>query len=211
MHERYSMEVNDEIVEFHGELTIEETFDFLSFFEKKGYKSVVRGSENSTLRMMKIDQVEVIEKQYIIDLKDEINHYKKQFKSEKDSHEQTISKLSSVELLLKDLMSEEYKKYKELYDENQKIIRSKMLMQLKDNPVVQKIMNDFNARCDPEGAKVPYPFDWTYPKMEPIPNCCSTPEKQEQYEKLVQLKNDFPHIPIPSPSDYYINPDSTKD
>lgn len=211
MRERYSIEVTDEIVEIYGDLTIEETFDFLSFFERKGYKSVVLGSENSTLRMMKRDQKEEIIDQRVTDLKDEVTDYKKWLEKEQTKHEETKSKLQDVERLLKDLMSEEYKKYKALYDENQKIIRSQMLMQLEDNPEVQEMIEKFKLGADPEGTKIPFPFDWTYPKMEPIPNCCSTPEKQEQYEKLVQLKNDFPHIPIPSPSDYYINPDPTKE
>lgn len=106
MRERYSIEVTDEIVEIYGDLTIEETFDFLSFFERKGYKSVVLGSENSTLRMMKRDQEEVIEKQYILDLKDEIEDYKRSFKIEEERHDETKEKLKSVERLLKDLMSE---------------------------------------------------------------------------------------------------------
>jgi hypothetical protein len=211
MHERYSIEVSDEVVEIFGDLNIEEAFDFLSFFERKGYKSVVLGSENSTLRMMKRDQKEEIIDQRVTDLKDEAEDYKRSYKIEQERHEETKSKLKDVERLLKDLMSEEYKKYKALYDENQKIIRSQMLTLLQDNPEVQEIIEKFKLGADPEGTKVPYPFDWTYPKMEPIPNCCSTPEKQEQYEKLVQLKNDFPHIPIPSPSDYYINPDPTKE
>jgi myo-inositol-1-phosphate synthase len=211
MRERYSIEVTDEIVEIYGDLTIEEAFDFLSFFERKGYKSLVLGSENSTLRMMKRDQKEEIVDQRVTELKDEVSSYKRWLEKEQEKHEETKSKLKDVERLLKDLMSEEYKKYKALYDENQKIIRSQMLTLLEDNPEVQEIIEKFKLGADPEGTKVPFPFDWTYPKMEPIPNCCSTPEKQEAYENLVQLKNDFPHIPIPSPSDFYINPDPTKE
>lgn len=211
MRERYSIEVNDESVEIYGELTIEETFDFLSFFERKGYKSLILGTENSTLHMLKRDQKEEIVEERIKDLKDEVSYYKRWLEKEQESHEKSKSKLKDTEKLLKDLMSEEYIKYKQLYDENQKIIISQMMMQLRDNPVVQKMMEEFDMGCDSKGTPVEYPFDWTYPKMEPIPNCCSTPEKQEAYKKLVQLKNDFPHIPIPSPSDYYINPDPTKE
>lgn len=206
MHERYSIEVNDESVEIYGELTIEEAFDFLSFFDRKGYKSLILGTENSTLHMLKRDRGEVIEKQHIIDLKDEIDTYKYLFKKEQESHEKTKDKLNSIELLLKQLMSEEYDKYKKLHEENLKLLRDQCISEMEQNPEVQEMIDKFKMGCDPKGTSVEYPFDHTYPKMEPIPNCCSTPEKQEQYEKLVQLKNDFPHIPIPSPSDYYINP-----
>ena len=184
MRERYSIQVTDEVVEIYGDLTIEEAFDFLSFFERKGYKSVILGSENSTLRMMKRDQEEEIEKEYIINLKDEIEDYKRSYKIEQERHDETKDKLIQVEKLLKDLMSEEYAKYKALYCENQKLIRDQMVSQLQENPEVKQILDNFG---------------------------CEPPEKQEQYEKLVQLKNDFPHIPIPSPSDYYINPHSTKE
>lgn len=42
-----------------------------------------------------------------------------------------------------------------------------MLVQLKDNPLVEKIMENFEMGCDPEGTKIPYPFSW--PKQENIP------------------------------------------
>lgn len=211
MRERYSIEVTDEVVEIYGDLTIEEAFDFLSFFERKGYKSLVLGSENSTLRMMRRDQKEEIIDQRVTDLKDEVLDYKRWLEKEQDRHEETKKKLNSVELLLKTLMSEEHEKYKKLHAENMKLLRDQCISELQKNPEVQEMMDKFKMGADPEGTEMAYPFDWTYPKMTPIPDCCSTPERQEQYEQLVQLKNDFPHIPIPSPSDYYINPDPTKE
>jgi hypothetical protein len=39
-------------------------------------------------------------------------------------------------------MSEEHEKYKSLYEENQKIIRSQMFIKLSQNPEVQKIIED---------------------------------------------------------------------
>lgn len=210
MRERYSIEVTDEVVEIYGDLTIEEAFDFLSFFERKGYKSLVLGSENSTLRLMKRDQKEEIIDQRITDLKDEVISYKRWLEREQDSHAKTNEKLKDTERLMKTMMSEEYLKYKKLHDDTNVLLRAQCIASMQDNPEVKEIMESFG--CDPEGTNIKGKFklfDW--PKMEPIPNCCSTPEKQEQYEKLVQLKNDFPHIPVPSPSDYYINPDPTKE
>jgi hypothetical protein len=52
MNERYSIEVSDDCVLIYGDLSIRETFDFLSFFDQQGFKSVVSGHENSTLCMM---------------------------------------------------------------------------------------------------------------------------------------------------------------
>lgn len=48
MHERYSIEAKDESIMIYGDLSIEEAFDFLSFFERKGFKRLTLGSENST-------------------------------------------------------------------------------------------------------------------------------------------------------------------
>lgn len=200
MRERYSIEVTDEVVEIYGNLTIEEAFEFLIFFDRKDYKSVILGSENSTIRMMKRDQKEENEKQYITDLKNEINSYQNQLKTEQAAHENSKDQIIMTQKLIKDLMTEEQDKRSKILKENEELKKSQRLYNLNKN-----------MGCDPEGTKLETPFDWTYPKMEPIPNCCSTPERQDQYEQLVQLKNDFPHIPIPSPSDYYINPDPTKE
>ncbi len=200
MRERYSIEVTDESVEIYGELTIEETFDFLSFFERKGYKSVILGTENSTLHMLKRDQAEEIVNDRIKELKDDVEDYKRSYKIEQERHEETKDKLKSIEQLIKDLTVESNNKRERILKENENLKKCQRLYNLNQN-----------IGCAPEGTKFEPPFDWTYPKMEPIPNCCSTPERQEQYEQLVQLKNDFPHIPIPSPSDFYINPDPTKE
>ena len=173
MIERYSIEVTDEIVEIYGDLTIEEAFDFLSFFERKGYKSVVLGSENSTLRMVKRDQAVEIVDQRISDLKEQLDDYKEYYKKEQLSHEITKNRVIEVEVLMKQLMSEEYKKYKALYEENQKIIRAQMLSQLEDNPEVQEIMSRAISR--------------------PM----TQEEKDGAFNQLLNLKKDYPDI-LPS-------------
>lgn len=65
MIERYSIEVNDCLVEIRGTLTIEEAFDFLNFFDKKGYTNVVEGDQNSTIRMLKMNKEENTEKEKV--------------------------------------------------------------------------------------------------------------------------------------------------
>ena len=145
MRERYSIEVNDEVVEIYGDLTIEEAFDFLSFFERKGYKSVVLGSENSTLRMMRKSQDEVRENQRRLDIQDELEDTKSLLKKEKESNSALRKRNDEIELLMKQLMSEEYKKYKSLYDENQKLIRANCISQLEQNPEVKEIIENFSV------------------------------------------------------------------
>jgi hypothetical protein len=141
MRERYSIEVYENSVEIYGDLTIEETFDFLSFFERKGYKSVILGTENTTLHLLKRDQEQAIVDERVTNLKEEVGDYKEWLKKEIEDHSKTREKLTDVERLLKQLMSEEYQKYKELHDDNQKLIKATMIMQLQDNPEIQQILD----------------------------------------------------------------------
>lgn len=53
MLERYSIEVSDGAVVIYGNLSIEEAFDFLNFFDKKGYNSIGVGHQNSALVIYK--------------------------------------------------------------------------------------------------------------------------------------------------------------
>lgn len=106
MSEKYSIHVYENVVEIFGELTIEEAFDFLNFFEKKGYKSLSIGLENTTLRMTNKDQQKEIIDQRILDLKDEVNDYKKFLESEQDRHEKTKYKLKEAEVLIKNIIEE---------------------------------------------------------------------------------------------------------
>jgi hypothetical protein len=142
MDERYSIDVSDEIVEIYGDLTIEEAFDLLSFFERKGYKSVVLGSENSTLRMMRRDQAEVIHDQFVLNLKEQITDFKDLWEKEKKSHESTAQKTKEVEALLKQLMSDEYKKYKALHEENQRLLKIQAAQYMSGDPQVQEILKN---------------------------------------------------------------------
>jgi flagellar motility protein MotE (MotC chaperone) len=144
MDERYSIEVSDEVVEIYGHLTIEEAFDFLSFFDRKGYKAVVLGSENSTLRMMRIDQDEVRENRRRLDVEDELDSYRSLLKKEEEYHTQTKKRLQNVEDLMKLLMSEHYEKYKKLHKENMEILRSQCIQNLSENPESQKIIDNFH-------------------------------------------------------------------
>lgn len=141
MAQRYSIEVDQETVEIYGDLTIEEAFDFLSFFERKGYKSVVLGSENSTLRMMKRDQGEAIVNEKIAEIKDELEMYKDHLKHEESLHCHTKDKLQDVERLMKSLMSENYKKYQKLHQENMELLKAQCIQQLSENPEVLQILN----------------------------------------------------------------------
>lgn len=137
---RYSIEVTEEIVEIYGDLTIEETFDFLIFFERKGYQSVISGHQNSSLRMMKIDTKEILENTRISEMQIKVENYRTLWEEEKSHHESTKNKLISTEILTKELLSEEYKKNEELFSETMKLSRACRLEAMKQNPEVQIIL-----------------------------------------------------------------------
>lgn len=141
MREKYSIEVNEDYIEIFGDLTIEETFDFLNFFEKKGFKSVVNGYENSSLRMTKIGQDEIRDNEYISSLKEDIKFYKDLLEKEKSFHAFSKKKLSDVENLLKTLMEESKDKTLTLLKENEKLKKEIKLEELKESPEVRDILN----------------------------------------------------------------------
>jgi hypothetical protein len=62
MDEIYSIHVNEETVVINGELTIEEAFDFINFFEKKGFKNISNGYD-SALHMTKKTEQEITEQE----------------------------------------------------------------------------------------------------------------------------------------------------
>lgn len=182
MRERYSIEVTDEVVEIFGDLTIEEAFDFLSFFERKGYKSLILGDQNSTLRMMKRDQSEVIHDEVILELKEQIKDSKEYFEREKKSHEATAQKLKDVEVLMKQVMSEQYAKYKALYEENRKLLRSQQLHFLNESPEVKQMLKS--------GGSI----------AESV--LMTEEEKERALNRLLNMKNDSNEPTISIPKEY---------
>jgi|SRR6185436_2422828 len=156
MDDRYTIEVGDDFVEIHGDLTIEEAFDYINFFEKKGFKSLRSGWENSTLLLCKNDVFEKQKEERKQEAADEERMYHDFFKSEKDEHDRTKEKLKDVERLLKQLMSEEYEKYKKLKEENDKLIKAQLHLFLHEDPRVQEMLKngDFNIGCTPPGMEM---------------------------------------------------------
>lgn len=200
MRTRYSIEVTDEVVEIHGDLTIEESFDFLSFYERKGYKSVTMGDENSTLRMMKRDREECLNNQRIFDLEHELKLKENIITKEKCDHQETKDTLSHAQALIKSLRSEEYTKYKKLHEENREIIRSQCISRLEKSEEAKEII-------DSQEVKQPYVTIEAYKSLvdeflkQMVIECVSSPmtedEKETNLNQLLQLRKDYPDI-LPS-------------
>lgn len=142
---RYSIEVDEEIVEIYGNLTIEEAFDFINFFDKKGYKTLTVGSENSTLRLWKQDYQEFIQELRKKDKLEEEELYKSLYKKEEEIHIQTKTKLEQVESLIKLMCKEESDKVKTLKSQINVLEKHLKQTKLADNPEFQKILNNFTV------------------------------------------------------------------
>lgn len=104
MHERYSIQVGDDSVIIYGTLSIEETFDFINFFEKKGFKSITSGYENSTIYMQKESIKQIEEKN---DLSEHIileKKFENLYDEEKLKSSDFMKRIKQLEELIKDLM-----------------------------------------------------------------------------------------------------------
>lgn len=156
MHERYSIEVNDDFVIICGDITIEEAFDFINFFDKKGFKSLSNGPYESALclRRLSIDEVDQQVK------KMEHENSEKFYEILCDQlkvrvREQEI-KISDLDRLIKDLMVEEKSK---------QLMRQKRMMDLEEDPRVDALIKSLDNMekaliedaflvCDEPGTKI---------------------------------------------------------
>lgn len=142
---RYSIEVDEEIVEIYGNLTVEEAFDFINFFDRKGYKTLTPGSENSTIRLWKKDYQEFLGELRQKEREEEEESYKALYKKEEDYHRQTKNKLEQVESLVKLMFVEESDKVKTLKARIDVLEKHLKQTKLADNPEFQKILNSFTV------------------------------------------------------------------
>lgn len=101
----YSIEVDEDFVTIYGLLSIEETFDFLNFFERKGYSSVTSGHENSALRMERTSYDKKIQGIKCEELTHDIQTYQNLYEKEILDHEKTKARNKFFETLFKEQKS----------------------------------------------------------------------------------------------------------
>ena len=101
--ERYSIEVGEDTVEIYGYLNIEETFDFLNFFEKKGFVNIAPGHQNSAIRMIRKNEEDRRADQLKMQRDEEDETYKFLLKKEEERHKQTQQRLLELESLIRNL------------------------------------------------------------------------------------------------------------
>lgn len=151
--ERYSIQVGDDFVEIHGDLTIEETFDFLNFFEKKGFVSVTGGWENSTLVLSRkgVEQKweEIRQKEH----EESEKFYELLYKEAQEKIRVLNRRIEEVESLMRVMFSDESDKVKKLKQENDKLKNLRTLQELKDNSTVKVMLSELGLMT-PEEEKV---------------------------------------------------------
>jgi len=143
MDERYSIEVSDDCVLIYGHLSIEEAFDFLNFFDKKGFKSIDLGVDSSTLRFRRKSIEESEQEIREAEHKSSEAFYEGLYEESKKQVEKLGQKIRQLENFIKELMQTEQEKYARLAKENEANRRTQMLINLKDNPEVQKVLENF--------------------------------------------------------------------
>lgn len=168
--ERYSIEVSDDFVEIHGDLSIEEAFDYMNFFDKKGYKSLRTGWENSTLLLARKDIAQKQEEIRQEAAKQSEAMYEQFYQSERKEHDKTKERVRQLEDLMKQLMSEEYQKYKALKEENDKLVKNQTVQFLHEDPQVQRILKEGGfIGCTPDKTEIDVSFLHRDPMEIPIP------------------------------------------
>lgn len=142
---RYEIEVGDDFIEIYGTLTIEEAFDFLNFFEKKGFKSLINGinGNNSCLRMRKESIEEEKEKFLRIEREDDEKFYEKIYQNSEIESDKLRKDISALENLIKDLLLDAKNEREKLVEQIDKLQIEKAENNLKNNPT-SAFCADFN-------------------------------------------------------------------
>ena len=145
MSERYSIEVEDNFVTIYGHLSIEEAFDFLNFFDKKGFKSIVHGQENSTLAISKTSASKTEENIKKNEHESSEKFHENLYDKEKKSHEKTKSRVLELESLVKSIISDKSERLKNLEKQSEILLnfKRKHLQSLESNPEIEKEIKDF--------------------------------------------------------------------
>lgn len=102
--ERYSIQFSDDYILFHGNMTIEEGFDFINFYEKKGFNEISMGHENSCLCLMKKDKESEEKTKFQKECDESISFYKTLYEGQVERNNQLKKKIIELESLIKTLL-----------------------------------------------------------------------------------------------------------
>ena len=100
---RYSIDVNDADVTIYGSLTFEEAYDFLSFFERKGYDSLSTSAMDNNCCMYFSKKSKDIKKEQ----NDDDSLYKNLYEFKSSKNIELENKIIELEDLIKKLIDRE--------------------------------------------------------------------------------------------------------
>lgn len=146
MYERYSIEGNDDSVMIYGTISIEEAYDFLSFFERKGFNSLTLGSENSTLSFMKksIDQIQ--EDVRKVENEESEKFYENLYKNHIEASKKIVKRNEELEQFIKEIMTDKSERVQKLEKANQALLNRIQLKKLEEDEEVKKLLMGFAYR-----------------------------------------------------------------
>lgn len=154
MHERYSIDVANDCVLIHGNISIREAFDFLSFFEQQGFNSLTYGEENSAMCLLRTSIKEMREEQVLKEKVADDLFYETLYNSSQDEIKKLRDKISHLESLMKEMLNEEKNKRDALKIKIDSMKRENAISNLLEDPLSQKIIEQaYYAGLD-------YPSGW---------------------------------------------------
>jgi hypothetical protein len=179
MDDRYTIEVGDDFVEITGDLTIEEAFDYINFFDKKGYKSLTGGFDSGTTICMSRKSVEQqIQEERKKEAESDEKFYESLYKQCCETKKEYEIKILSLEKLIKDLMTESKTKHAQKEREYQELKKYNQILAMRNNPEVQNIIDNLN--------------------FGPISIVMTEEELKKRDEELSIVKEYLPKAPVPN-------------
>ncbi len=182
MDERYSIEVNDEAVVIYGDISIEEAFDFMNFFEKKGFKSL--STDDSTLYMRKKSIPQIEETVRVAEHVNSEKFHELLHDQEKKSHEKTKTRVSELESLVKTIISDKSERIRVLEKINEANLKLIAMHKLQCDEGIREMMQGFN-----------------YTENSPISRPMTQEEKDGAFNQLLNMKKN-PEDIMPTIEEY---------
>ena len=149
MHEKYSLEVNENFVIGNGEFTIEEVFDFLNYFEKHGFKYICQGDENSSFCLSKKSYHESTKEKLRKDNESELEHL---LQDKITKIESLNTRIHRMEKLIEENRIFFYEKYDKLLKERNDLAKIIKLQTIENSDEMKKFREGF-AYKKPENTE----------------------------------------------------------
>lgn len=136
--EKYSIEVEEDIVEVHGYLSTTEAINLMNFFFVHGYINLTPGHQNSTLSLTKTDFVGKSKDRFEEEKKSDLE---KQLESEKNIRMNSQQMLQDSESIYLQNVKEFNEKFCKVQEENHELKRKLKDFNISTHPDIRKIID----------------------------------------------------------------------